>query len=163
MSADSCSSEDQLEIRVPCKPEYVRTVRRAVSDFAQSVKMPQAAIEAIEIAASEAVANIVRHAYDGTQKALPVRVRCSHRRNGLMLEVVDRGRGFAAPPPGTMPEIDLDREGGLGIILMKSLMDRVNYVSKPDAGTRIKMTKRARETVARLSRSMAHADPVPGP
>ena len=151
--SSACQSGDRIEIRVPCKPEYVRTVRRAVADFAESIDMPQSAIEAVQIAASEAVANIVRHAYDDPQRALPVRVKCSHRRNGLLLEVADRGRGFNAPPSTSMPEVDLDREGGFGIILMKSLMDRVNYVSKPDEGTRIRMTKKAREAVARLSRS----------
>jgi anti-sigma regulatory factor (Ser/Thr protein kinase) len=149
----ACSSGDRIEIKVPCKPEYVRTVRRAIADFAQSIDMPQSAVEAVEIAASEAVANIVRHAYDDAHRALSVRVKCSHRRNGLLLEVADRGRGFSAPSANSMPEVDLDREGGFGIVLMKSLMDRVNYVSKPDEGTRIRMTKKAREAVARLSRS----------
>jgi len=159
----ACRDSDRIEIRVPCKPEYVRTVRRAVADFAESINMPQSAIEAVEIAASEAVANIVRHAYGDARRALPVRVKCSHRGNGLTLEVVDRGRGFNAPPRGIIPEVDPDREGGLGIVLIKSLMDRVNYVSKPDEGTRIRMTKNARERMARLSRSPAGRGSPPGP
>lgn len=149
-TADSCT-EDRIEIKIPCKAEYVRTVRRAVSEFAQSINMPQSAVEAVEIATSEAVANIVRHAYGDQRKPLPVVVICARGRGCMQLEVIDKGRGFNAPPQDYIPEIDYDREGGLGIILIKSLMDRVNYVSKPDAGTRIKMTKRAREAVARIS------------
>lgn len=133
---------DQIEIRVPCKAEYVRTVRRTVADFAHSIDMPDWAVAEIEVAASEAVANIVRHAYVGAEKTMPVRVKCARGRDGLTVEVIDRGCGFAAPPDGIIPDVDLDREGGLGIILIKCLMDTVNYTSKPRQGTRIRMTKR---------------------
>ncbi len=158
-AAESCTV-DRIEIKIPCKAEYVRTVRRAVSEFAQSIDMPPSAIEAVEIATSEAVANIVRHAYGDHKKPLPVIVKCSRGRGCMQLEVIDKGCGFDAPPQDCIPEIDYDREGGLGIVLIKSLMDRVNYISKPDAGTRIRMTKRAREAVARIStRALRHSTP----
>lgn len=137
---------EEIEIRVPCKPEYVRTIRKAVADFAVTMKLPECDIEALEIAISEAASNVVRHAYVGCEQAEPLRVKCSHDDGGLTVEVVDRGRGFNAPPDGVVPEVDLNREGGLGIILIKELMDRVYYVSKPNRGTRIKMLKRTRES-----------------
>ena len=144
---------DAIEIRVPCKPEYVRTIRRTIADFGESIEMPRSAVEEVEIAASEAVANIVRHAYSGINSGVPpVRVKCSHDQGKLTVEVSDRGCGFAAPPAGVIPEVDLNRDGGLGIILIKCLMDRVNYVSKPSGGTRIRMTKRARQAVRNATR-----------
>jgi serine/threonine-protein kinase RsbW len=144
---------DEIEIRIPCKAEYVRTVRRTVADFAESTNMSKQAIAEIEIATSEAVTNIVRHAYPGCDQAEPVLVKCGRHRGRFVLEVTDHGRGFNAPPDGVIPEVDLDREGGFGIILMKRLMDRVNYVSIPHEGTRIRMTKRARDGMVRLSRN----------
>lgn len=146
-------TDDEIEIRVPCKPEYVRTIRRAIADFAESADMPRSAVEEVEVAASEAVANIVRHAYTGVDSPVPpVRVKCSHGHGNLTVEVIDRGRGFAAPSAGVIPEVDLNREGGLGIILIKCLMDKVNYASKPNGGTRIRMTKRARQAVRNATR-----------
>lgn len=134
---------DEIEIKVPCKPEYVRTIRRVIAEFAQSHEMPKAAIEEIEIAASEAVTNVVRHAYIDHRRVSRVRVKCSQRRYGLLVEVMDRGRGFATPDDNVIPhvDIDLEREGGYGILLIKCLMDKVNYISRPDEGTKIKMTK----------------------
>jgi len=146
---------DQIEIRIPCRAEYVRTVRRTLGDFAESVDMPEPAIEEIQIAASEAVANVIRHAYAKSGKKPYVRIKCAKGRGGLTVEVIDRGAGFAAPPDGVVPAVDLDREGGIGIILMKGLMDRVRFVSKPDTGTRIKMTKRARAEVDEITRKTA--------
>jgi len=149
-------SDDAIEIRVPCKPEYVRTVRRTIADFAKSINMPRAAVEEVEIAASEAVANIVRHAYTDTNcKIPPVRVKCFHTGDSLTVEVIDKGRGFAAPPTGVIPEIDMNRDGGMGIILMKLLMDNVNYTSRPSGGTRIRMTKSARQAVRSATRMHA--------
>ncbi len=146
-------SDDVIEIRVPCKPEYVRTVRRTIAEFATFIDMPRSAIEEVEIAASEAVANIVRHAYANTQCPVPpVRVKCFRSDGSLTVEITDKGKGFAAPPPGVVPEIDINREGGMGIVLMKLLMDRVNYVSRPSGGTRIRMTKSARQSVRNATR-----------
>ncbi len=139
---------DKLEIRVPCKPEYVRTIRHAIAEFAVLLNMPDSAVADIEIAASEAVANVIRHAYRGCQKLPPLRVKCAQSRSGLTIEVVDKGCGFDAPPKDVIPDVDLEREGGLGIILIKNFMDRVYYVSRPGEGTRIRMTKRLSSKIA---------------
>lgn len=149
---------DAIEIRVPCKPEYVRTVRRTIAEFAESIDMPRSDVEEVEIAASEAVANVVRHAYHNLDcKTPPVRVKCSHKSGRLIIEIIDRGSGFAAPAAAVIPEVDLNKDGGLGIILIKCLMDRVNYVSNPSSGTRIRMTKRARQAVRSATKvRMAH-------
>lgn len=147
---------DAIEIKVPCKPEYVRTVRRTIAEFAESIDMPRSKVEEVEIAASEAVANVVRHAYANIDhKTPPVRVKCSHKGGRLIIEIVDRGRGFAAPPDDVIPEVDMTKDGGLGIILIKCLMDRVNYVSNPSGGTRIRMTKRAQQAVRRAAKLRA--------
>lgn len=153
MALVECESDDAIEIRVPCKPEYVRTVRHAVADFAESFNMPKSAVEEVEIAASEAVANIVRHAYVGLDTRIPpMRVKCFHKRDKLILEIIDRGCGFEVPRDEVIPEVDFSRDGGLGIILIKCLMDRVNYTSGPSGGTKIRMTKRARDAVSKAAR-----------
>lgn len=135
--------QDHIEIRVPCKAEYVRTVRVAAAEFARSFDLGAQDVEAIEVAVSEAVSNVIRHAYKGCAKTLPIRMRCERRGDSLRFEIEDRGRGFAAPADNVIPDPDLSREGGLGIILIKRLMDSVSYTSRPNAGTRITMTKRA--------------------
>jgi anti-sigma regulatory factor (Ser/Thr protein kinase) len=144
---------DRIEISVPCKPEYVRTIRRAIAEFALSFDTPDSVVAEIEIAASEAVANVIRHAYPGCKKAPPVQVMCAHNNGGLTLEIIDKGCGFSAPPRNVVPEVDPDKEGGLGIVLIKGFMDRVHYTSKPGAGTRIKMTRRTSGAKTRLRAS----------
>jgi serine/threonine-protein kinase RsbW len=132
---------DNVELKVPCKPEYVRTVRALIEDLADAVPLSPQAIEEVKVAASEAVANIVRHAYHGSVATEPVLVRCSTGCGMLTVEIIDRGVGFKVPAAGVVPQPDTSKEGGLGIILIRSLMDKVDYWSQPNLGTRIKMTK----------------------
>ena len=148
---------DKMEISIPCKPEYVRTVRRAVAEFAETVNLPNSAIEEIKIAASEAVANVIRHAYPGYAQIPPVKIECANNGNKLTVDVLDEGCGFDAPDDNVIPEVDIDRDGGLGIIFIKSLMDSVNYVSCTQVGTRIRMVKRAARGARHLKRHKSMA------
>jgi serine/threonine-protein kinase RsbW len=144
MATQSCEAES-VELRVPCRPEYVRTVRTLVAELADASSLPAASIEEVKVAASEAVANIIRHAYDGAGKCEPVIVKCYKSGGSLTVEIIDRGIGFRVPTAGRIPspEASREREGGLGIVLIRSLMDSVDYWSQPNLGTRIKMTKNA--------------------
>lgn len=140
MAMRYCSSDD-IELIVPCKPEYVRTVRAIIEDLADSVPLSREAIEEVKVAASEAVANIVRHAYDASTEPEPVVVKCSVASGKLIVEIIDRGVGFKVPADGPAPKPDISKEGGMGILLIRNLMDKVDYWSQPNLGTRIKMTK----------------------
>jgi len=89
-------SDDVIEIRVPCKPEYVRTVRRTIAEFATFIDMPRSAIEEVEIAASEAVAN--KHPMPGAAGACQVLSqrwladRGDHRQGKGVCRAATRGR-----------------------------------------------------------------------
>jgi serine/threonine-protein kinase RsbW len=139
--------KDTVELRVPCKAEYVRTVRTLVADIADTIPLPVSAIEEVKVAASEAVANIVRHAYADPEHVGPIFVTCSRTGKKLVVEIVDWGVGFNIPPARTPGEPDISREGGYGIILIRSLMDSVEYWSEPNVGTRIRMVKTAPSAV----------------
>ena len=152
MESGSTNLNDEIEIRVPCKAEYVRTVRRTVVDFAQTLDLPASEVAELEIAASEAITNVIKHAYTNGEKPFPVRVKCTRAKNRFTVEVIDKGRGFAMPQDSSIPPVDYDRDGGYGIVLIRALMDRVKYTSTPDVGTRIKMTKKARTAVSKAMR-----------
>ena len=142
------SQDSQIEMRFPCKPEFVRTIRRAVVDFAESFNAPESVVAEIEVAASEAVTNVIRHAYSAGKRKSPVLVRCRRTRFDFTVEVIDNGNGFKVPPDDFVPEVDIERDGGFGIVLIRNLMDTVKYESEPNVGTHIRMTKRARKAIS---------------
>ena len=92
----------------PATPEAVGELRRAVRAFASEHCVSPRTLAAVELAVSEAVANVVVHAY-GAGLAGDVRVEADIEDGELEVVVSDDGRGFTAEPA---PGLGL----GLGLI-----------------------------------------------
>jgi serine/threonine-protein kinase RsbW len=135
---------DTFILTVPGKAEYVSTVRLALSSLAAQTGFDIEAIEDIKVAVSEACSNIICHGETGEE---PYRVECKRHEDRLEITVLDEGVGFDAERYEGIAEVsDLDIEdlhaGGLGIYIIKALMDEVYVASKEGEGTLIRMTKR---------------------
>jgi len=88
-----------LALELPARPESVREVRRRVREFAAEHGAAGGVLSAIELAASEAAANAVVHAYAG--RAGTLRVEADVESGEFELVVADDGCGFTGlPSPG---------------------------------------------------------------
>ncbi len=128
---------DTVEIRVPGKQEYVPIVRSFVTNFARRAALSRSAVEDVQVAISEACANVVRHAYVDRASQDMV-VRCSAENGCLTVEVIDSGRGFDGHIGW---KSGADRSIGFGILLMRNLMDQMYMNTLPDGGTVVRMVK----------------------
>jgi serine/threonine-protein kinase RsbW len=129
---------DTMTLSVPGKAEYVSTVRLAVSSLAAKSGFDIEAIEDIKVAVSEACSNILCHSDIGNEYVY--RVECTLHDDRFEIAVVDNGVGFdtdhyESPDPGGL------QSGGLGIYIIKALMDEVHVESRDGTGTLIRMTK----------------------
>lgn len=115
----------------PATAERLGELRRALAVFAQRVGCDEEVIEAARLAVSEALSNVVMHAYHGIDRGemmLEGFVDGDH----LVVLVCDNGRGLIPRPdsPGM----------GIGLALMAQLSDEfaiTNRESHP--GTRVKL------------------------
>lgn len=101
----------------------------AVRRFALAEGLAAAAADALAVAVDEAISNILRHAYDNpAETTVTIAVTASPREIEVVL--VDAGRPFS-PLDWSSPKLDggpADRPvGGLGIHLMRRLVDRLDY------------------------------------
>ncbi|MGI6733504.1 MAG: ATP-binding protein [Anaerovoracaceae bacterium] len=128
---------DMMKFSVPGKPEYVSTVRMAVSSLANSLGFDVEAIEDIKVAVSEACTNVVCHGRTGHGE---YEVYCELGEDRLVISVVDKGGGYD-PATYSEPCLECPKEGGLGIYIIKALMDEVDIVTEMGIGTRIQMVK----------------------
>lgn len=106
---------------LPARLEY----RDAARAFLNHLCLQMAEQHHIISAFVEAFNNSVLHAYEGGPPgAISVEVFVSEKI--LRLVVTDEGRPFE---PGDVPEPDLDAlpEGGLGLFIIESFMDKVQY------------------------------------
>lgn len=136
---------DYVEIRVPAKPQFVSVIRLAISGLATRVGFLYDQIEDIKIAVSEAVTNVVHHAYQDNEEGNIV-IGCALYTNKLEIMVTDYGNSFdfeeiklKIGPYKQSDSIAHLREGGLGLFLMETLMDEVKVSN--EGGVTVFMTK----------------------
>lgn len=97
--------------------------RKSIASFASVCGFSEREVADIRLAAGEALGNAVEHGKSARSSGFSV--RCSYDGEELVIEIRDNGRGFSAEPFGAAPPGD--RERGLGIFLMRRLMDDVTY------------------------------------
>lgn len=131
---------DILKFSVPGKPEYVGTVRLAVSSLANCAGFDIEAVEDIKVAVSEACTNVICHCKPNRDDCYEV--ACEVGDGRISISVVDRAGGYDIEKyQKKAMEHDCLQEGGLGIFIIKALMDEVDIFSELGMGTRIKMVK----------------------
>jgi serine/threonine-protein kinase RsbW/stage II sporulation protein AB (anti-sigma F factor) len=120
--------------RRPAEPASVPDLRHEVVDFAESLGLDPRAIGDIALAVTEAVSNVVVHAYDSGERG-PVEVQADYDGFALVLRVIDAGHGML--PRRTSPGL------GLGLPIIGEVADRLEICELPrDAGVELTMTFR---------------------
>ena len=92
----------------------------------------------LTLALEEAVANVTTHAFPGLPPPHSIKVRLDITARSVSAEIIDNGRPFdptAAPGPDLSLPLEERDPGGLGILLMCEMMDRVHY--RRDSGNNI--------------------------
>jgi serine/threonine-protein kinase RsbW len=99
----------------------------------------------LRLVLAEAYSNVVRHAHK-EQPHLQVTIRLELKLGSLLLEVWDYGGGYNIDEY-TDPDPRLLELGGYGWMIMKRLMDRVEYVAQPDGRNCLKLEARLADTL----------------
>jgi anti-sigma regulatory factor (Ser/Thr protein kinase) len=84
----------------------------------------------VTLALEEAVINVIRHAFVGLPPPHSIKVRLDITAASVTAEIIDNGQFFdptAAPDPDLSLPLEQRRPGGLGIPLMRNMMDRLHY------------------------------------
>ncbi|MDP9111824.1 MAG: ATP-binding protein [Candidatus Eremiobacteraeota bacterium] len=126
-----------VELRIPSKAEWVAVARLAIAAVANRLTFSIEDIEDVKLAVAEACTNCIQHAEGSTQ----IEITCETHVEGLTVRVRDFGRG-TRPEEIQSRRVDAPRVGGLGVFLIRSLMDTVEYDVHPEHGTSLVMTKK---------------------
>lgn len=114
----------------------VPLARNAIASFARICGFSADEVGDIRLAAGEAISNAVEHGR--TTRSNGFSVRCSFVEDELTIEIRDNGDGFLAT--NTAIPIDFEaRDRGFGILLMRRLMDGVQFERN---GTLVRLTRR---------------------
>ncbi len=119
------------------RDEYSVPIARSVLKSSLTVLGVRAqVVHAIELALTEACTNVLDHAADTDEYEVSAGV------DGRMcvIEVIDRGDGFDGSIEG-LGDAEPSAEDGRGIQLMRALVDKVTFSSRPQAGTVVHLEK----------------------
>ena len=119
-------------------------MREFVGDFAREAGFSKKEIYIIQLAVDEACTNIIEHAYggEGDEK---VEIQCKFRNETMTILLHDWGNHFdpsSVPEPNLNGDLSERKIGGLGVYLMRKLMDNVAYETSPKMGNTLTLTKR---------------------
>lgn len=135
--------ERKFTLQVPSSTENLALIREFVTSIGRQATLNEEEINKLELAVDEACANVIEHAY-GHDITKDVSVRATFDDEKLKISVIDEGRGF---DPTGINQKSLDqlvherRSGGLGIRIIKTLMDEVSYEIEPGLKNELHMTK----------------------
>ena len=135
-----------LRLELPSNPEMLCVVRSAVMRLTEEMGFPPEECRGLTRAVDEALANIIRHAYDG-RPGQPIELLCrrspsrtgNKQRAALEIVLVDHG---TAPDRKKLFGRSLDdvRPGGLGLHFIEDAVDVMQYSSHAH-GNRLRLVK----------------------
>lgn len=129
----------RLHFRLTSDPAEVKPVRLAVEKWAVSLGWADDEAGELGLCINEALANVIEHAY-GFEAGKPIEVWAETVEAGVEVRVRDWGSGV---DPSRLPPKPRDpmTPGGLGLICLREMMDRVEYAPQPDGGVLLTMVR----------------------
>lgn len=133
--------EQLVQVRFPAHAEKLVSVRATVRDVLNDLDCSEKFVESTVLAVDEAVCNVIRHAYpEGDQGDVVLEIERSPE--VLLVRVTDFAEPLDAKAIRTR-DLDEVRPGGLGVFLMRQIMDKVEYSAPATGGGNVLiMTRR---------------------
>jgi len=124
---------------VPSDISYLKKTSNNIIDFlSNKIKISSDDVFYLRLVIEEAVRNAMQHG-NQLNPSLLVDIKCSLKGSKITLIVEDKGKGFDHKKvPNPTKGLNVYKEGGRGVFLIKSLMDEVYF---NDSGNKITMIK----------------------
>jgi len=134
-----------LSIEVASDPSLLCGLRELVNRLARNIGFSEVQSSQVALAVDEALANVIRHGYDNRPDAriwLSIWTLAPNEHGpGLRLIIEDQARQV---DPATIKSRELDdiRPGGLGVHIIREVMDETRYEKRSGTGMRLTLEKR---------------------
>jgi serine/threonine-protein kinase RsbW len=131
-------------VSFPGRFESLPRISEFVSHAARSAGLSDKAIYAVQLAVDEACSNIIDHAYGGEDRGS---MECSVVVDDQGLTVILRDSGNPFDPqnvPNPQVNVPLEnlKQRGVGVYLMRMMVDEIHYEFSPEGGNILTLVKR---------------------
>ena len=136
-------SDERLELRIASDLAELSRVANSIDEFCANLAIPASCTFKLNVALEELLTNTISYGYDDG-RVHQIALSVARQGNTLVTEISDDARAYdplQAPPPDLDSAIEERRIGGLGVHLVKTLMDEVTYVYR-DGRNHVTLRKR---------------------
>lgn len=134
-------------LKIANETRHLASVREAVHEVVVRGKFPPELLNKVTLAVDESVTNVMEYAYeDDLEGELFIEIALEATPERFRAVICDRGKTFdptAVPLPDLKAHVDEGRRHGLGIFLMRQIMDEVTYTTHPDGRNELCLVKHA--------------------
>ncbi|MFQ5602348.1 MAG: SpoIIE family protein phosphatase [bacterium] len=148
------------QLKVPAHVDYLGDLRDFVTQVGKKYGFPVKVINAFKLSVDEAATNIIRHAY--RDKEGHITIRAIVKKSSLTISIIDQGTYFdpqRVKAPDLNRYIDIGKKGGLGIFIMRKLMDDIDY-RRTEEGNELRITKK-RDAPVKKKRFVGAVSSIP--
>lgn len=135
--------DQSIDIRILSTPGHLPVVRAAMEKVCEMAGLDSDAAGHVVLSVDEALANIIRHAYDNAaDQPIEVSIQVTGRPPERTLRIRLRDYGRVVDPAEIRSRDLADiRPGGLGVHIIKECMDGMEYRPAEGGGTLLTLTK----------------------
>lgn len=133
------------ELKVPGRIEYLADLRDFVMRVGKKYGFSERVTNAFKLSIDEAATNIIKHAYRDWPG--DITLRAIAKKNSLTMVLIDQGKFFdprQVNDPDLQRYVEIGKKGGLGIFIMRRLLDDIDY-RKTEEGNELWMVKKLDE------------------
>lgn len=130
------------ELIIPASMSHLLEVREFIERIGKKYKFSDKIINSFKLVVDETCTNIIRHGYSDIKDG-KITIRAIIRRLSLTVVIIDQGKSFdprQVKDPDLNKYVQIGKKGGLGIFMMRKLMDDIQY-NLTSHGNELRLTK----------------------
>ena len=134
--------QNRFELEVDNRLGNLSVISDFIGKALREVGAKDRSIAEVQLAVDEACSNIILYAYSGRKGIVKLVLELVG--GDLIVTIKDRGKPFdptSVPPPDLEADLNERKIGGLGMYLMRKVMDEVSYSFDAEDGNKLTMRK----------------------
>ena len=119
----------ELNLTIVSRIEELRRLAALVEEFGAGENWPPDLVFQVNLVLEEVAINVINYGHDGGLHEIEIAL--TSELDALTIEVIDDGRAFDPTEDAKVPDVTLPMEerpvGGLGVYLVRTMMDEMRY------------------------------------
>ena len=120
----------KYKFETACSKDNLKDIRVFIGDVLSKYSIPEVKKNELILAVDEVCANLIIHSHDcNKQESFELRVKVD-KKKGITFDIIDQGVGFNITKyqePSLHDIIKNKKKGGVGLMLVRRIMDDVQY------------------------------------